>query len=313
MEEQGDFLRTILSFKCLGIDTANQRDLICILRKYKNFHFENTSDIFYFIRNQFAHSMISKREIDDAWSAGGKYIDKIIKEEIKVLVWGSSTYPKLLLRLKNPPSLLLVKGNAKFDLPTIAIVGTRTASSWGREVASRLAGMASSSGFAVVSGLAVGIDSAAHLGAVETKGITWAILPSSFDNLYPQENMTLANKIVERGGALISEYLPGTKSEADYFIQRDRIQAGLSLAVLVIETEKDGGTWHTISFAKEVGAPLFVTLTEETLDKKINNSLQTSEHRLGVKKLIKEGAEKISSDSNFSEILKYIIKNNVAT
>jgi predicted Rossmann fold nucleotide-binding protein DprA/Smf involved in DNA uptake len=117
----------------------------------------------------------------------------------------------------------------------------------------------------VVAGLALGIDTAAHASAVEAGGLTWAVLPSALDSIYPAANQALAARIVDTGGALVSEYPPGTRVRRTLFVERDRLQAALADAVLVIETGRTGGTQHTIRYARALDTPVWTTLPDEVL------------------------------------------------
>ncbi|KKS44657.1 MAG: protecting protein DprA protein [Candidatus Azambacteria bacterium GW2011_GWB1_42_17] len=159
-------------------------------------------------------------------------------EKIKIIKKSSLDYPRVLKEIHNAPKQLYVRGQLpkNHDL-NFAIVGTRSASDYGKTLAFKIAKELSELGFNIISGLAVGIDTRAHLGALEGKGKTVAVLGSAIDDasIYPSENLKLVNKIINSGGAVISEYGPGTKSEIWFFPERNRIIAGLSRGVLVVE------------------------------------------------------------------------------
>jgi DNA processing protein len=169
------------------------------------------------------------------------------KAGVKVVPFGSATYPPLLAVSPDPPALLYVLGSvdALSALLTVAVVGTRQPTMRGREIARRVARRFAETGAVVVSGLAAGIDTAGHEGALET-GRTVAVLGTAIDVVYPAENRTLARRIEQ---ALVSEYPMGYVSRSSAFAERDRIQAGLSLAVVPVQTGIKGGTQHTIRFA----------------------------------------------------------------
>ncbi len=161
-------------------------------------------------------------------------------------------YPPLLKLIPDPPPLLFVRGNleALSLADTVAVVGTRNATDRGKEVASRIAKYFGKSGYVVVSGLAKGIDTAAHKGALEAGAKTVAVLGTALDQIYPAENRPLAERIASDSGALITELPLGKKSFKNTFVQRDRIQSGMSLAVVPVQSDITGGTMHTVKFAE---------------------------------------------------------------
>lgn len=171
----------------------------------------------------------------------------------------SSEYPPLLREINAPPKTLYVRGTLPNpDLPAVAIVGTRKATKQGLSLAEETAKELARAGIVVVSGLAMGIDTAAHKGALAAKGPTIAVLGNGIDTVYPAQNERLAKKIVESGGAIISEYKPGEPSYKGNFIERNRVIAGLSLGVLVIEAPARSGAQTTARFAGEYGRDVFV-------------------------------------------------------
>lgn len=168
-------------------------------------------------------------------------------------------YPPLLREMSSPPTKLYILGdNHVLSGGGIAIVGTRKASPRGREVAKKFAIDIAGAGFVVVSGLAEGIDTAAHEGAIEAGGKTIAVLGTAIDSVYPKENKDLANRIIEGWGAVISEYGPSEGTSKESFVLRNRIISGLSLAVVVIEAPETSGALATARFAGEQGRGVFV-------------------------------------------------------
>lgn len=168
----------------------------------------------------------------------------------------SAMYPPLLRLTDDPPAVLYVRGRAEM-LATpdmVAIVGTREPTSAGYEIARRIAGRVAASGYAVVSGLAMGIDTAAHLGSLASGAV--AVLGTPIDQVYPAANKQLAADIAERG-VLVSEYGLGERPGREAFVQRDRIQAGMSVAVIAVQTGVKGGTLHTVGFAERAGRLVF--------------------------------------------------------
>ncbi len=181
------------------------------------------------------------------------------QHHIKLISKYDANYPKSLLNIPDPPILLHVLGNIDaLNQDCIAIIGTRRPSEFGINTARRLGASLAKKGYVIVSGLAEGIDSAAHQGALDVNGITVAVLAHGLDRIYPAKNKKLANDIIKHNGALISEYSWGSKIFRNYFVARDRIQSGLSLGVTVVETGIEGGTMNTVRFCKDQGRTLIV-------------------------------------------------------
>jgi len=174
------------------------------------------------------------------------------KAGVSVLTVLDEDYPELLKKIYDPPLVLYVRGELK-PAAAAAIVGTRKATPYGLRTAARLAGELAASGVAVASGLARGIDTAAHRAAVEAGGVTWAALGSGLNEIYPDENKKLAAKIVEKGGALISEFPMDKQPMPANFPRRNRIISGLSLATVVVEGGFQSGALITARFALDQG------------------------------------------------------------
>jgi len=169
----------------------------------------------------------------------------------------SANYPYNLRNSLNPPGCIFVHGKIlKKDSKAVAIVGSRTATEYGKSIAKKFAGELSKNGVTIISGLARGIDTIAHKSALELGGRTIAVLGSGLDVVYPPENVNLAKEI-QKHGALVSEFPEGTKPLPKNFLRRNRIIAGLSLAVLVVEGKRRSGTLSTAKFAAELGREVF--------------------------------------------------------
>lgn len=178
-------------------------------------------------------------------------------QAIDIILISSPDYPALLREIDTPPALLFVKGNASaLNLPQIAIVGSRNHSTAGQENAKAFARHLANSGFTITSGLALGIDATAHLGALET-GKTIAVLGTGVDVIYPRRHQSLYTDIIARDGAIVSEFPPGTPARAGNFPQRNRIISGLSLGVLVVEAALQSGSLITARLAMEQGREVF--------------------------------------------------------
>ena len=180
-------------------------------------------------------------------------------EEIKTISIKDENYPKLLREIKEAPEVLYYKGEILPEENCFAVVGTRMASAYGKQVALEIAGDLAEAGLTIVSGLAPGIDTFCHQAAVERKKRTIAILGTGLDekSIYPQSNLKLVKKILENNGCLISEYPPGTHGTKFTFLQRNRIISGLSSGVLVIEAKQKSGALNTAAWAKKQGRKLF--------------------------------------------------------
>jgi DNA processing protein len=174
-------------------------------------------------------------------------------DEIAAITRACPEYPAQLAALPGAPETLYVRGRlVADDALAVAIVGSRRATPYGLEVAERLGAALGARGVTVVSGLARGIDSAAHRGALESGGRTIAVLGSGADVIYPPENRRLATQIIE-AGAVISQFAPGTPPLPYHFPERNRIIAGLALAVVVVEAAERSGALITAGFAAELG------------------------------------------------------------
>jgi DNA processing protein len=167
-------------------------------------------------------------------------------------------YPPLLKEIKNYPKKLWVRGKIEAEPLAIAIVGTRKPSTYGIEAAKLFSRELSRDGFTIVSGLAFGIDKAAHEACLEVGGKTIAVLASGVDKITPSSHEQLANRILENGGALISEFPPGTDARPENFPQRNRIISGLTLGVIVIEAPQKSGALITARYAIEQNREVFV-------------------------------------------------------
>lgn len=194
----------------------------------------------------------ARRELDleREWS-------KIGSAGIHVLTWDDARYPANLKSLDNSPPVLYVRGSFhEDDTWSVAIVGTRRASVYGREVTARLSGELARAGVTIISGLAIGIDTVAHRAALEAGRRTIAVLGSGVDQIYPPENRGLAAQIAANG-AIISEYPLGTRPEANNFPPRNRVISGLSKAVVIVEAPRRSGALITARFAAEQGRDVF--------------------------------------------------------
>jgi DNA processing protein len=208
-----------------------------------------------------------------------------------IIFWDSSDYPARLSSIPDPPPVLWVRGdiNALHE-PQIAIVGSRNASASGHKIAFEFAQELALSGMIITSGLAGGIDTAAHAGALATdNGQTIGILGTGVDLIYPSRNKSLAEQMLTRG-AIVSEFPLGSRAEAWHFPQRNRIISGLSLGTLVVEAAQNSGSLITARLASEQGREVFA------IPGSIHNPLAQGCHQL-----IKQGQAKLTE--NIDDIL----------
>lgn len=208
-------------------------------------------------------------------------------------------YPALLKTTHQPPPLLYAQGNVEnLSLPQLAIIGSRNPSSSGRENAFRFARELTKTGFAITSGLAIGIDGAAHQGALaENNGKTIAVLGSGIDKIYPRRHQALAAKILDSDGTLLSEFPMSTDPHASHFPRRNRIISGLSLGVLVIEAAIKSGSLITARFAMQQGREVFA------LPGSIHNPLSRGCHSL-----IKDGATLVENVQDIKEPIQGLME-----
>ena len=212
------------------------------------------------------------------------------KNAVRWLCLSDSAYPALLKEISTPPSILFVRGDADLlCLPQVAIVGSRNATVSGLNTAFDFAKMLASSGFVIISGMALGIDGAAHNGALET-GQTVAVLGTGLDVLYPKQHRELHQKILDHGGAVISEFMPGTPPLPANFPRRNRIISGLSLGTMVVEAAIRSGSLITAKYAMEQGREVFA------IPGSIHNAMSKGAHAL-----LKQGATLVESGSDIVE------------
>lgn len=217
-----------------------------------------------------------------------KDVDTALASGCRFLVMTDDEYPALLREIPDPPPYLFVKGHLP-DFPAVAMVGSRNASHYGLSAARHLAGDLTTSGVMVVSGLARGIDTAAHEGALERNGKTVAVLGSGIGKIYPPENMDLARRISENG-AVISEFPYNADPEAHHFPGRNRIISGMSLGTVVVEAAQKSGSLITARLAAEQNREVFA----------VPGSIQSFKST-GTHSLIRQGAKLVSSVNDILE------------
>lgn len=197
-------------------------------------------------------------EFED-WATVDRVLAQTQKNGAQIISFYDDVYPGLLREIYDPPILLWVKGNINaLDTAGLAVVGTRRATDYGIKRATEFSGQLAKHDLTIVSGLAYGVDAAAHKATVDVEGTTVAVLGSGIDVIYPQKNAGLAAEIIEQGGALITEYRPGTPPDAGNFPERNRIVSGLTLGTLVVESGLKGGSMITAQSALMQNREVFV-------------------------------------------------------
>lgn len=227
----------------------------------------------------------SKMRPDDEW-------EKLKKSGVRLVLREDADFPELLREIPFAPFGIYVRGTIPAAPHSVAVVGTRKATEDGKATAKKIAAELARAGCLIVSGLALGIDAAAHRGALEAGGKTIAVLANGVDAPYPSTNAELAEKIIARGGGLISEYSPGAPSLPYRFLERNRIVSGISRGVAVIEAPRQSGALATARFATEQNREVFVV-----------PGPATHPNFAGSHALIRQGAELVTEATHILEAL----------
>lgn len=219
------------------------------------------------------------------------------------------SYPPRLRSIKDAPPILYYKGSVEaLQQSGCAVVGTRKASEVGTRIAHKIALQLSASGYSVVSGLALGIDAAAHRGALSASGTTIAIMAHGLDTIHPSSNKQLAQKILDQEGALLSEHQPGVPPRPAEFVRRNRIQSGMSICSIIVESGSKGGAIHQANFTVEQGRPLYVVFPD------MNNPQSHGFNLQGANFLIDNiGAVPLKSSEQLIKLLSEASGNHAST
>lgn len=256
------------------------------LEKLRTVLSEAACDAIQQVRSEGEHSaLVAQVRTDVRWAR---------ENNVHLLDVDSEKYPSLLREISRPPPLLYVKGNVcALSLPQVAIIGSRNPTPTGRTTAQDFAGELAASGFAITSGLALGIDVAAHQGALRAHGKTIAVLGTGIDQIYPLRHQQIAADIIATGGALVSEFPIGTSPQPVNFPQRNRIISGLTCATLVVEAATKSGSLITARCALQQNREVLA------IPGSIHNPLSRGCHAL-----IKDGAKLVESAADIVEELK---------
>ncbi|HHQ4528925.1 TPA: DNA-processing protein DprA [Aeromonas hydrophila] len=191
--------------------------------------------------------------------------DELFRHEqlgISLIPIGELGYPKSLAMTENPPAILYVRGNLSIldQLPGVAVVGSREVSSNGLEITKRITSQLSKAGFVIVSGLAIGVDTMAHRATLQSKGLTIAVLAHGLEEAKPKQNARLGHEILENGGAWVSEYPIDRRVLKQSFVQRNRIQVGLSAGSILVEASLGSGTMTQAEFCIQARRPMYAVV-----------------------------------------------------
>lgn len=269
-----------------GLRNKTKKEL---LKKYK------TPEKIFNLKQKDLEKVLNIKEIEKIMNKNykeiiNKHLEYMNKHNIKIITIEDNEYPKNLKEIYDYPISLYIKGNKNIlnQEKNIAIIGCREYSQYGKNCALYFSYNLAKENVIITSGLAKGIDSFSHIGTIQAKGKTIAVLGNGLDTIYPKENAKLADKIIQNNGAIISEYPLGTKPEKMNFPERNRIISGISKGIIVIEAKKKSGTMLTVDFALEQGKDIYA------VPGNINSINST-----GTNDLIKQGAKLVT---HFTEI-----------
>ncbi|GAA5131116.1 DNA-processing protein DprA [Thalassotalea piscium] len=235
------------------------------------------------------------------WQKIDSIIEQTLGNDAKIVTIDDANYPPLLKQIYDPPLVLFIKGNIENLVKNqLALVGSRSASIQGRETAEHFAQELAEYGAVITSGLALGIDAAAHRGALTANAPTVAVIATGIDKVYPSRHKVLVQKILTAGGTIVSEFLPGTPPKVGHFPKRNRIISGMSYGVLVIEAELKSGSLITARSALEQNREVFA----------VPGSIY-HQNALGCHWLIKQGAKLVDQIADIVEELEFLAENSL--
>lgn len=242
-----------------------------------------------------------KAELSLAFDKAHELVKHHSAQGVTILLCNAPSFPKSLLAIPDPPVALYVRGSvSSLSRAGVAVVGTREPTDLALQAARRISRVLVSGDYVVVSGLARGIDVEAHRATLRAGGTGVAVLPGGLDQVHPKEGASLAVDLLEAGGTLVSEYPLGTRPQRSYFVDRDRIQSGLSIAVVPVQMQIDSGTMHTVRFAEAQDRLVMC----ETPSRREANSPQNQ----GVMELIRTGRAFSFKHRDHDELLRQLRK-----
>ncbi|WP_436896105.1 DNA-processing protein DprA [Enterobacter hormaechei] len=271
-----------------------------------------------------ARILKSPFSVSSLYNAEG-YLSKHLSLNVVPIPIGDALYPVCLAITPNPPAMLYVKGDVNIlnEMPGVAVVGSREVSAAGEEITRRITTKVCEKGLVVVSGLAIGTDTNAHIATLQARAKTIAVLAHGLESAKPKQNARLANDILNNGGAWISEYPIGRPAFKQSFVQRNRIQVGLSAVSILIEAAKNSGTMTQADFALKALRPIFAVVphkadnplklncegTQQLVDNELANPLRTSQDYDALITVIAESIQriKVNTDIYKSNMSSFLI------
>lgn len=251
-------------FNNLDTNSFNENDFFDYLKTYTNFKTEKQKNII---------NLLTKEKFNNYLKYANEIIGKSEKENIKLLNIKDEKYPSSLKKIKKPAALLFIFGNVdainQYD-KNIAVVGTRNPTNEGNRLAYVVGSYLSKKKYNVISGLAKGCDSQSHAGSFEGEGVTVAVLPGGINKDY-YFNSVLFKNIIKKNGCLVSEYSFNEPPEKYKYIERNRLQAGLSRSLILIESKINGGSMTTVNFSIEQNKKVFVFKKENFVNEQLGN------------------------------------------
>jgi len=264
----------------------------------------NLKEMWYLNRNELKNLGLTESKIKKFNEAkenfkAAEISAELKKEKIKYLTFYNDQYPDRLRAIYDPPPVIFYKGCLNFQLPAVAVIGSRNSTVYGRKIAGRTAQELAAKGVNIISGLASGIDSTAHQGALAADaGITTAVLGNGFNYLYPSQNRLLSQKIVNQG-LMLTEFNQDTAPRAQNFPRRNRIISGLADLILVVEAGQKSGTLITVDYALEQGKDIMAV--PGNIDRP---------NSVGCNRLIKKGAAIFTKVSDVIDYLSRYLQRN---
>jgi DNA processing protein len=257
-------LKTEQIVKILQLERLGRRTALKICDLAKDTYLANDFDLQEFILKCITGKLVQRlpyytnTEFNKAFQQGQSIMEKSDRAGVTVLSIFDNDFPQSLKEIQDKPLILNMRGNYKIlnSINGVAIIGTRDPTDEGIKTGKFFGRYFGENGFNVVSGLAKGCDSAGHRGCLDGNGVTTAIVAHGLHTIYPKENEKLAKEIVDNNGVLLSEYFIGVGALANYFVERDRLQAGLSKGTIVIQTGIKGGTMHAVNATLDSEKPL---------------------------------------------------------
>lgn len=251
-------------FHLYNIQKIKSNKIKFIVEHFRNWTDFTTNLLPEFTSMDFGKELFNNGKTEDSLT---KMIEQCEKNNVQIITYWDENYPPLLRNIMLPPLILFVKGKLNNTSRAISVVGTRNNTVYGKLTTEKFASFFANQGITVISGLANGIDSIAHKVVLENNGVTYAVIASGIDKISTEHQQKLADKIVQKGGAIISEYKCGTTAKTHYFPVRNRIISGLSAATIVIESGVKSGTLITAKFAFEQDRIVFAVPGNINADK----------------------------------------------